>query len=316
MRTLLLLFCVLAARGCYPQQHYDPKVFLAIKTYAFLKGQNAALRKTASQFPAFAKQAADLQKKAQAVFGRAEKNTELFLRQQLGDPQFSSFKKHIDSLINQQLQSPIEKKEYAAEFLQAVKDKIGFSQAAPLPKGLLAFAYHDAPHQEIIEGHTVKFSTKDHPKADQSVVVLQVPKSWEAQEAQMPAAVQQFTSCEGKGDEKILIVIHDLPQEYQNLALNEKSVQEMIPPQSRLIRTEPVTIDDVAGIMVEIEEILDEPKKNMKVRMLQFMAARGRKLYCLQGSIGPAEAHQNLDRQLRKYEPLFRMVAQTVRIEN
>ncbi|WP_184160506.1 MULTISPECIES: hypothetical protein [Flavobacterium] len=316
MRTLLLLFCALAVWGCYPQQHHDPKVLLAMETYAFLKGQSAALKKAASQFPAFAKEAADLQQKAQAVFGRAEKNAELFLRQQLADPQFSSFQKHIDSLINQQLQHPIEKKEYTAKFLQAVKDKIGFSPAAALPKGLLAFAYHDAPHQEIIDGHTVKFSTKGHPKADQSVVVLPIPKSWEAQEAQMPAAVQQFTSCEGKGNEKILIVIHDLPQEYQNLALNEKSMQEMIPPQSRLIRTEPVTIDDMPGIMAEIEEILDEPQKNMKVRMLQFMAASGGKLYCLQGSIGPAAAHQNLDHQLRKYEPLFRMVAQAARIEN
>ncbi|UUF12395.1 MULTISPECIES: helix-turn-helix domain-containing protein [Flavobacterium] len=36
-------------------------------------------------------------------------------------------------------------------------------------------------------------------------------------------------------------------------------------PQSRLIRTEPVTIDDMPSIMVQIEEILDSPKNNMKL---------------------------------------------------
>ncbi|NWL02835.1 hypothetical protein NYQ10_20805 [Flavobacterium johnsoniae] len=56
MRTLLFLFCTLAVWGCYPQQHHDPKVLLAMETYAFLKGQSAALKKAASQFPAFAKE--------------------------------------------------------------------------------------------------------------------------------------------------------------------------------------------------------------------------------------------------------------------
>jgi len=316
MRTTLIFFCFLYACHCHAQQHYSPKVQLAIETYAFLKAQNASLKNVAIQFPSFTNEVRSLEKNAQAIFGRAERNIEHFLQEELGGSQFASLEKHIDSLVKEQLKNPIQKKEYAGEFLENVKDKMDFSQDAAVHKGIISFAYHDAPHQEVADGHIINFTTEGHPKAEETIFTVPIPKSWTAQEADMPATVQQFTSCDGTGTEKILIVIHELPQEYRNLSLNEKSVKEMMPPQSRLIRTEPVVIDDMPGIMIEVEEIWDSPSEDMKVRMLQFMLSHEQKLYCLQGSIGPVSANQNLDQQLRKYEPLFRMVAKGAQIEN
>ncbi|UUF13026.1 MULTISPECIES: hypothetical protein [Flavobacterium] len=317
MRTILIFFCFLNVCLCYPQQqqHYSPKVQLAIETYAFLKAQSAALKKVAMQFPCFTKEVRSLEKNAQAVFGRAEKNIEHFLQEELNDSQFTSLEKHIDSLVKEQLKNPIQKKKYADEFLENIKDKIEFSKDAAVHKGIISFAYHDAPHQEVTDGHSVKFTIEGHPKAEETVLTLPIPKSWTAQEAEMPATVQEFTSCDGKGNEKILILIHELPQEYQNFVLTEKSVLEMIPTQSRLIRTEPITIDNRTGIMVEIEEILDLPTNKMKVRMLQYMLAHEQKLFCLQGSIGPVSMHQNLDLEMRKYEPLFSLVAKGTQID-
>lgn len=52
MRTLLLFIHLFSAGLFYAQQQaYSGKVKLAIETYAFLKGQNAALKKIAVQFP-------------------------------------------------------------------------------------------------------------------------------------------------------------------------------------------------------------------------------------------------------------------------
>lgn len=316
MRTILLPIYLMCACITYGQvQQQAAKVQLAMETYAFLKGQSAALKKVSGQFPCFSAEVFSLQKDAQGVFGRAEKNIEHFLGQQLDELQWSSFQKYIDSQIKEQLKNPIQNKKSAGEFLRNAKDKIGFRQGTALPKGLLSFAYQNAPHQEVIDGHRIEFTTEGHPKAEGTVVAFPIPKSWSAQEAEMPAAVQQFTSFDGKGNEKIVILIHTLPLEYQNLAPTEKSVKEMIPPQSRLIRTEPVTIDDMPGIMAEIEEILDPPTNNSKVRMLQFMLCHKQKLYCLQGSVGPVPLHQNPDQQLRAYEPLFRLVAKSVQID-
>lgn len=257
-----------------------------------------------------------MERNAQAVFGRAERNIEIYLQQELSGPRFSSLEKQIDSMAAGQLKNPIEKKEYAASFLEQAKDKIGFSSAAAVPKGVMCFAYHDAPHEEVTDGHTVSFTTEDHPKAQETVLTFPIPKSWKAAEAEMPGTVQEFTSCDGNGTEKIIVAIHKLPAENKNLLLNEKSVSEMIPPQSRLIRTEAVKIDGMAGVMAEIEEIVHTPSAKMKVRMLQFMCTGRQKLYCLQGSIGPAALDHNLDTEIKKYEPLFRIVAQGTEIEN
>lgn len=318
MKTMLLfIYCLSAVHCCSQTRYPSEKVQLAIETYAYLKGQNAALKKVAGQFPSFTKQVSELQKNAHPVFGRAERNIEDFLQQELNDSQFNAVEKHVDSLINEQLKNPIEKKEYAGSFLEQVKDKIAFSSNAAVPKGIISFAYHDAPHEEVTDGHIINFSTEDHPKAEDAVLRLPIPKSWRAaDEAEMPGTVQEFTSFDGKGNEKILIVIYELSEEDQNMILTEHSVSEMIPPQSRLIRTENIKIDGMPGMMVEIEETLELALKKMKVRMLQFMCTDKQKLYCLQGSIGPVALNHNLDIHIQKYEPLFRLVAEGMEIEN
>ncbi|MNL39268.1 hypothetical protein D3C87_1615360 [compost metagenome] len=132
----------------------------------------------------------------------------------------------------------------------------------------------------------------------------------------MPETIQQFTSHCGKGDEKILIVVYDLPAEESHIILDKKSISEMIPPESNLIRTDTVTIDGRPGMMIEVEETLNSTDNKMKIRMLQFMFTQKRKLFCLQGSIGPVEANKNLEFQIKKYEPLFRLIAASTQIDN
>lgn len=176
-------------------------------------------------------------------------------------------------------------------------------------KGIISFAYHDAPHQEITDGHIKIFNIKNHPKTGKTTLKLSLPNSWLAEEAEMPETIQQFTSHYGKGDEKFLIVAYDLPVEGNNFIVDKKSISEMIPPESKLIRTEKVTIDGSPGMMIEVEETINSATNKMKVRMLQFMFVKKHKLYCLQGSIGPVEVSKNLEPQIKKYEPLFRLIA-------
>lgn len=282
---------------------------LAVETYAFLKGQSAALKKVALQFPSLKEDVRKLQNSSKVIFGRAGRNIEHFLAGELGGAEFKSLQRRIDSLLNERLKHPIQKEEYARDFLEKVKLKIHLKESGEIQKAIISFAYHDAPHEEITDGHIINFSTKNHPKAEKSAITLSLPKSWSAAEAEMPTTVQQFTSYGGRGAEKILVVVHDLSEEKQKFVLNEKSVAEIIPAQSSLIRTEPVTIDGMPGIMAEVEEILDSSNPKTKIRMLQFMFAHNEKLYCLQGSIGPVGAEHNLELHIKKYEPLFRLIA-------
>lgn len=314
-KLILLIYCTFPTLF-YPQgQKYEPKVQLAIETYAFLKGQSAALQMVALQFPTLKPEIAAAEKNSKILFRRAEQNIERFLDDEMDDKEFDILQDRIDSLLNAQLKNPIEKKEHARDFLKKVKDRPSLIADTLLLKGILSFAYHDAPHQEIADGYAKTFSTKGHPKADETTLKLPIPKSWRAEEPEMPETIQQFTSYCGNGNEKIVIVAYDLTAEKQDLILDEKSVSEMIPPQTKLIRTDAVIIDDQPGIMVEVEEILHLSNDKMKIRMLQFMVAQKRKLYCVQGSIGPVAIHENLEPQIKKYEPLFRLIAAKVQID-
>ncbi|WP_433831178.1 hypothetical protein [Flavobacterium anhuiense] len=309
--VLILLFsCV-----CFSQK-YDAKVAFAIETYAFIKGQNAALKKVAQQFPHLKPKVSETEKDLKIVFGRTEKNLNQFLKEELSRQQIDSLHIHLDSLLNLQLANPIEKEQYAHDFLLKIKERSNYHNNAMLPKGILSFKYHDAPHQEITDGHVAVFSSENHPKADNIAIKIPVPKSWLAQEAEMPETIQQFTSCHGNGIEKILIVVYDLPEELHAIQLNEKSVSTFLSPQTKLIRTEAMIIDDTPGLMIEVEESVNYQNEGMKVRMLQFMFLDQQKLYCLQGSIGPADQDEDLGIQIKKYEPLFRLVASRTELEN
>jgi len=314
MRKLVIfIYCLFSSLlQSQVKKNYAPKVNLAIETYAFLKGQNAAIQKITLQFPSLEPNIATAEKSSKVLFRRAEQNIEYFLEEELGNSEFTKLRNGIDSLLNEQLKEPIEREKYALDFIRKVSDRPHSITDTLLLKGIISFAYHDAPHQEMNDGHINTFTTKGHPKADKVDIKIPIPKSWLAEEAEMPETIQQFTSYHGKGNEKILILVYDLPANNWDIRLNEQSISEMIPPTTDLIRCENVTIDGRQGMMAEVEETLND---KMKIRMLQFMFVQKRKLYCLQGSIGPVQISENLKFQMKKQEPLFRLIATKMQID-
>ncbi|WP_125721283.1 hypothetical protein [Flavobacterium ustbae] len=311
----IILFLYLSVTVAYSQtKQHSPKTVLAIETYVFLKGQSAALKAISNQFPTLRSDVSAVEKRSESSFGRAAFNIEQFLQTELESSQYKLLQSEIDLLLKQQLKNPIEKEKYAKDFLKLADERLHIMTDTLLYKGIMAFKYHDAPHQEITDGHHDVFSKANHQKAGENEFKIPIPKSWVAEEAEIPETIQQFTSFNGKGLEKIILMIIDLPDESASLILNEKSIKEMIPPQSKLIRSETAIIDDKPGMMIEVEESINTPTTTMKIRMLQFMCIHEQKLYCLQGSIGPVTAERNLAVHIKKYEPLFRLIASKTEI--
>jgi hypothetical protein len=316
MRTLLLFICTAFASYCYPQtQIHTPKVRLAIETYAFLKGQSFALERIETQFPTL-KDDLVATEKSLKVFRQSQQNIESFLKSELDDSSFKVLQEHLGALLNEQFKNPIQQEKYARNFLEEVRLRSRLISDSLISKAILSFAYHDLPHKEITDGHIITFTTSGHPKAAEANLKMPIPKSWKAEEAEMSETVQQFTSYDGNGNAKILIVIYDLSDQERNMILNKKSIAEMLSPDAKLIRTEAVTIDGNQGMMIETEETLYSNSEKKKIRMLQFMFVEKQKLYCLQGSIGPSQIDENLEPQIRKYEPLFRLVATSASVDN
>lgn len=318
MSRILNFYCLLISVLCFSQSKgYDSKVSYAIETYAFLKGQNTALEKVSRQFPHLKKNVTIAEKSLQNAFGRVEKNIKQYLEEELNNAELKSLQFEIDSLLNEQFTNPIADEKYAHDFLKKLKERSHNNiNSESISKGILSFKYHDAPHQEITDGHFDFFNTEDHPKAERVYLKIPVPKSWLAQEAKMPETIQQFTSYYGNGNERILIVVYDLPKELHNMKLSEESISSILSPQTKLIRTEFVTIDELPAVMIEAEEFIEQQNEIVKIRMLQFMIVQNHKLHCLQGSIGPSDKNEDLGSQIKKYEPLFRLIASRAELDD
>lgn len=309
-----LLFLLFSVSAPAQTQSYSAKAALAFETYAYLRGQNAALKEVSRQFPQLHADVKAAEKSLQASYGRAAANISRFLKEELRPSHLTVLEKQIDSLLEQQLKNPIEEK-HARDFIASLKQKAALQNTTAVQKSIISFIYHDAPHQEIIDGHLNIFMTENHPKADKADLQIPIPKSWLAEEAENPQTIQQFTSCSGTGDEKIIVMAFELPDSMRGMVLSSETVSDMLPLQSRLLRSETLEIGKLPGIMIEAEEIITDGGRRMKIRMLQFMAIQESILYCIQGSIGPVKAEKNLDSHIKKYEPLFRLVAANTEID-
>jgi len=316
VRKFLLFLYIIFPVLCQSQKvEYSPKIEITLETYAFLKGQNAALQKVSREFPSLKSDVKAAEKIQSISFGSAQRNIEQFLKEELNEYHFRTIDNHFDSIINQQLEHPVGKEKYARDFLKLVTERSKNIFKTTHSKGILSFKYYHAPHQEIIDGYADLYDTKDHPKARAVSIKIPIPKSWLAEEAEMPETIQQFTSYNGKGTDKILILIYKIPTELNDLVLNENTIQSFLSPQSTLIRTEAVEIDHMPAFMMEAEEVVDHVR-NTKIRMLQFLVIQKDKLYCLQGSVGPVVKEENLELHLKKYEPLFRLIASRTKLDN
>ena len=72
------------------------------------------------------------------------------MQKELREAEFNSVIKTVDSLLNEQLKHPIERKEYACEFLEKVRKGLLLNTETSLTKSIISYAYSDAPHHEII----------------------------------------------------------------------------------------------------------------------------------------------------------------------
>ncbi|WP_125721172.1 hypothetical protein [Flavobacterium ustbae] len=286
-----------------------------METYAFLRGQNAAITKITEEFPGLKNQIWETNKKIKDYNGEAEKNILKFLHEELNNSHITQFQARLDSLLRQQIQRPIAKEEFAIDFLLQAQERTKNIRDKSISKGILSFKYHGAPHKEIMDGHIDSFESAHHPKAENVSIKIPIPKSWLAEQADMPHTIQQFTSYNGTGKEKLLILVYELPGELKDCIMNKNSIVGFLSPRTTLIRTEDVKLGETPALMSEVEEIIECKGRDMKVRIMQFMAIKDQKLYCLQGSVGPAGVNQNLKPMLLKYEPLFRLVAARTRLE-
>jgi hypothetical protein len=314
LKTMNKLIMLIAMTCCFAMKLYAQsdasKMQHAVNAYAFLYGQEQSLLKIAVQFPALND---EIQKMSSGafLFNRAKTNIESYLKGGLPEGEFNRLQKEIATSAQKAFEKPIESEAYARNYLGEVRQRLDGGMDIPMCRTILSFAYEDFPENEMTDGYTIMYNIDEHQKAKKANLKIVIPRSWAASEAEQAETVQQFTSCGGHGSEKILIMIHELPEVDDDM-FSEAAIREMMPPDTQLFRTECMTIAGTRAAVTETEEIFKGKQYELKVRMLHFMFAKGGKLFCIQGSVGPSPKNVDLNAHLQKYMPLFRKVAMSI----
>jgi hypothetical protein len=235
----------------------------------------------------------------------------------------SEFKEYEDKLISEMkkiLGNQSFTKEIATNFISEVESRAKGNITSTVIETLLFFQFSDRPQDELTSGFTTTFKTKGHIKSKNTDWQIKVPKSWKAEEADRPNIIQKFTSDYGSGNQSIMLIVKDMPlpkgykitKEELNELFTEKETKDMIPYGGKFISFTKMTLDNNIGGMIEYEQIMERLDFKIKIRMVQFMFIRGSKMYLLQGTIGSEKLDTDLSLEMKKYLPLYKLVANTI----
>ena len=96
------------------------------------------------------------------------------------------------------------------------------------------------------------------------------------------------------------------------LPFTEEEAKKSVPEGGQFISFTKMTIENNDGGMLEIEQAVSRLDITMKFRIVQFMFVRKNKMYFLQGAVGSEKTNIDLVLEMKKYLPLYRLVANSI----
>lgn len=301
-----------------------PKYKRVSEAYGYLTGQEYSLNFIKKEFPHFEMNILKAQMSFNSTFGKSKEGMRVFLVEFLGQ---NEFKEYEDKLINEMkklLGNQTFTEKIASNFISEVENRAKGNIATPVLETLLAFQFYDRPQDELTSGFTTIFKTKGHPKSKNTDWQIEVPKSWKAEEADRPNIIQKFTSDYGSGNQSIMLMVNEIPfpsgykmtkVELDNF-FTEKEMKDVVPDDGKFIAFTKMTLDSNIGGMIEYEQTMERLDFTIKIRMVQFMFIRDNKMYMLQGMVGSGKADTDLSLEMKKYLPLYKLIANTIVIND
>lgn len=297
-----------------------PKYLRVSEAYGFLIGQEQTLNIIKKKFPEFEFNVLKVQMDFNSTFGNSKAGMELYLTDYLGQNEFKEYEVKLIIELKKMQHNQVFTKDLSTNFIEEVQNRANGGLPSPILETLLSFQYLDRPEDELLFGFTKTFKTKGHPKCKNTDWQIKIPKSWKSEEADRPNIIQKFISDYGSGYHSIMLMVKDnpLPKEYKaskeelNEFFNEKEMKSIIPVEAKFISFTKMTIDNNIGGMVQYEQKVDRLDYIIKIRTLQFMFLKGNKSYFLQCSVASEKTDADLSLVMKKYLPLFKLVANTI----
>jgi hypothetical protein len=297
-----------------------PKIERVSQAFGYLAGQEYSLNYIKNEFPQLENNVLIAKMAFKSTFGKSKSGMEDYLSNYLGEVKLKSFNDNLIVEFEKRMNNQTLTEEIANNFIKDIENRAKGSISSPILETLLSFQYADSPHRELLAGFTTTFKTKGHAKSKNTDWQIRAPKSWRAKEGDRPNIIQSFTDDFGDGLNNIMLMVKDMPvskgtkfsNQEKNEFFTEKEMKIMVPNEAKFISFSKMTLDSNIGGMLEIEQTVSRLDLNLKMRMVQFMFIRGSKIYTLTGTVSSANMEDNLAPEMEKYLPLFRLVANSI----
>jgi len=290
------------------------------EAYGYISGQEYSLNLIKKEFPQFEINILKAQISFNSTFGKSKEGMKKYLTEYLGENEFKEHEEKLMSEMKKILGNQSFTEKIATNFISEVESRAKGNITSTVLETLLSFQFSDRPQDELTSGFTTTFKTKGHLKSKNTDWQIEVPKSWKAEEADRPHIIKKFTSDYGSGNQTIMLMVKEMPllkgykvtKEELNDLFTEKKMKHLVPDEGKFISYTRMTLDNNIGGMIEYEQIVERLDFKIRIRMVQFMFIRGNKWYFLQCSVGSENADSDLTLEMKKYLPLYKLVANTI----
>ena len=296
------------------------------QTYGYYNGQKLSIDRIKNKFPALTAKATYAQMTFDLVFKSSYENIGRELKKILKQ-HWPAYK----SQMRQKLKSANSFTQMSQKQAEAFINTVGLRGKgqieSPVLETLLAYKpeFQNSPATEFSRGFKSTYRTKGHPKAKGVDLQVEYPRSWRAKEGKRPNVVQLFTSKNGRGLESILLMVKNIPlppgYKITERELDEffspKELREMIPKGGAFISAKSIVLDGQKGGMMVFDQTMQRIDNKITLRSLHFITIYGSKMIFIQCMVATQTENQaDLNKQYRRLEPLFKLVANSFVIQS
>lgn len=299
------------------------------QTYGFYLGQSYSLDAIEKKFPNLASQARIVKLQFDASFGSSITNMDAVLTRR--GSEWSKIKKDLEDKMATTLGGQTLTLDSASEFTKVVGNRAKGDIPSPVIETLLTFhpSYISKPGTEFLDGFKTRFSSDGSGKAKGIRFHLDYPKSWSSAEGNRPNIARKFVSQNGRGLEMIMVVVMSLPvppgqkptdKEIEEMAAEvatPKELKEMLPDGANFVAGGPLRLDGRPGFFQKYslkQQQLDYTLSSMVVSYTAYYQTTMIQIQCQVSS--PEKDDQSLKQHFDKFEPLFKLVANSLVIDS
>ncbi|QQO57454.1 MAG: TIR domain-containing protein [Thiohalocapsa sp. PB-PSB1] len=295
------------------------------KTYGYFVGQRHSLERIAEAYPHLRSHVKLVEKMFSGKFGRALDAINALMTKNAPDAWDQiKYRWKVEGAAVLDSQELTESK--ALDFIEDVRGRSEGNIESPVLETLLLFqpGFQSKPEREFTEGYRFRFCSDGSGKAKGVAFCIEIPKTWQAQDANRPNIVKKFVNRNGRGTSSILIIVKELPlpggEAISMTDIEDVLVQggadEFLPKEFDCQEKGPIELEGFPGLWVRYTHSLTRVRATANAEVIMYALYLRDKLFILQGQtflqIGAQKATND---EFAMYEKTFELVANSLVLE-